>query len=108
MDALRDPSSITKRQRQVIQLIAAGRSNEEVGRELGISPRTAKAHCDTLRLKLGVKRRRQIPLAYRLQTGDDPRLQRASSRPRPIPGLTAPRPWRLPSRARIVLEAWGF
>jgi len=72
MDALRDPSSITERQRQVIQLIAAGRSNEEVGRELGISPRTAKAHCDTLRLKLGVKRRRQIPLAYRLQTGDDP------------------------------------
>ena len=35
---------------QVIQLIAAGRSNEEVGRELGISPRTAKAHCDTFRL----------------------------------------------------------
>ena len=72
MNAMRDPSSITDRQRQVIQLIAAGRSNEEVGRELGISPRTAKAHCDTLRLKLGVKRRRQIPLAYRIQTGDDP------------------------------------
>jgi DNA-binding CsgD family transcriptional regulator len=72
MDALRDPSSITERQRQVIQLIAAGRSNDEVGRELGISSRTAKAHCDTLRLKLGVPRRRQIPLAYRILTGDDP------------------------------------
>jgi DNA-binding CsgD family transcriptional regulator len=72
MEALRDPSSITPRQKQIIQLIAAGRSNEEVGRELGISPRTAKAHCDTLRLKLGVARRRQIPWAYRLQTGDDP------------------------------------
>ena len=72
MEALRDPSSITPRQKQVIQLIAAGRSNEEVGQELGISPRTAKAHCDTLRLKLGVPRRRQIPLAYRILTGDDP------------------------------------
>ena len=72
MEALRDPSSITARQRQVIQLIAEGRSNEEVGRVLGISPRTAKAHCDTLRLKLGVPRRRQIPLAYRILTGDDP------------------------------------
>ncbi len=72
MEALRDPSSITPRQKQVIQLIAAGRSNEEVGRALGISPRTAKAHCDTLRLKLGVRKRRQIPLAYRLLTGDDP------------------------------------
>ena len=72
MEALRDPSTITPRQKEIIRLIAAGRSNEEVGRELGISPRTAKAHCDTLRLKLGVARRRQIPWAYRLQTGEDP------------------------------------
>jgi len=72
MEALRNPASITSRQKQVIQLIAEGRSNEEVGRELGISPRTAKSHCDTLRLKLGVRRRRQIPLAYRLLTGEDP------------------------------------
>jgi len=72
MQALRDPSSITPRQLQVIQLIAEGLSNEELGRVLGISPRTAKAHCDILRQKLGVPRRRQIPLAYRLLTGDDP------------------------------------
>ena len=72
MQALRDPSSITPRQRQVIELIAEGLSNEELGLELGISPRTAKAHCDVLRQKLGVTRRRQIPLAYRLLTGDDP------------------------------------
>ena len=66
------PTSITERQRQVIELIAAGCSNEEVGQRLGISPRTAKAHCDVLRQKLGVARRRQIPIAYRLLTGDDP------------------------------------
>jgi DNA-binding CsgD family transcriptional regulator len=84
MEALRDPTSITVRQKQVIQLIAEGRSNEEVGRKLGISPRTAKAHCDTLRLKLGVSRRRQIPLAYRILTGDDPlaeSLESASTDP---------------------------
>ena len=72
MQTLRDPTSITPRQREVIQLIAAGMSNEELGRELGISARTAKAHCDVLRQKLGVSRRRQIPLAYRVLTGDDP------------------------------------
>jgi ATP/maltotriose-dependent transcriptional regulator MalT len=72
MQALRDPSSITARQRQVIELIAQGLSNDEVGHELGISPRTAKAHSDVLRQKLGVQRRRQIPIAYRLLTGDDP------------------------------------
>ena len=63
---------LTERQREVVELIAAGLSNDEVGERLGISPRTAKAHSDVLRQKLGVLRRRQIPVAYRLQTGEDP------------------------------------
>ncbi|TML20642.1 MAG: helix-turn-helix transcriptional regulator [Actinobacteria bacterium] len=63
---------ITARQREVVALIAAGCSNDEVGARLGISPRTAKAHCDVLRQKLGVRRRRQIPIAFRLLTGEDP------------------------------------
>jgi ATP/maltotriose-dependent transcriptional regulator MalT len=63
---------ITQRQREVVELIAAGLSNDEIGERLGISPRTAKAHCDVLRQKLGVSRRRQIPVAYRVLTGDDP------------------------------------
>lgn len=65
-------STITARQREVVALIAAGCSNDEVGARLGISPRTAKAHCDVLRQKLGVRRRRQIPIAFRLLTGEDP------------------------------------
>jgi DNA-binding CsgD family transcriptional regulator len=64
--------SITDRQREVIVLIAAGCSNDEVSERLGISPRTVKAHCDVLRQKLGVRRRRQLPIAYRTLTGDDP------------------------------------
>ena len=79
MQALRDSDSITDRQRDVIRLIAEGLSNEEVGDELGISARTAKAHCDALRQKLGVPRRRQIPLAYRLLTGEDPLAQSLES-----------------------------
>lgn len=67
--------SITDRQRQVIALIAAGCSNDEVSERLGISPRTVKAHCDVLRQKLGVRRRRQLPIAYRILTGDDPLAQ---------------------------------
>jgi DNA-binding CsgD family transcriptional regulator len=66
------PPVITERQREVVELIAAGCSNKEVGQRLGISPRTAKAHTDALRHKLGVSRRRQIPVAYRQQTGRDP------------------------------------
>jgi FixJ family two-component response regulator len=41
--------AITARQREVVELIAAGCSNEEIGEQLGISPRTAKAHSDILR-----------------------------------------------------------
>jgi ATP/maltotriose-dependent transcriptional regulator MalT len=66
------PPGITERQRQVVALIAVGCSNEEVAKRLEISPRTAKAHSDALRQKLGVSRRRQIPAAYRLKTGHDP------------------------------------
>ena len=72
-------ASITDRQRQVVELIAQGCSNLEVSSRLGISPRTAKAHSDVLRHKLGVNRRRQIPLAYRALTGIDPM---APERPR--------------------------
>ena len=67
-----NPPALTQRQLEVVGLIALGCSNEEVGRRLGISARTAKAHCDALRLKLGVPRRRQIPAAFRTLTGEDP------------------------------------
>lgn len=70
---------ITERQRQVVQLIAAGCSNDEIGEQLGISARTAKAHTDVLRQKLGVERRRQIPAAYRSLTGDDPLAARLAA-----------------------------
>ena len=80
---LQSPPTLTPRQKQVVELIAAGCWNEEVGERLGISPRTAKAHCDVLRQKLGVARRRQIPRAYLEQTGDDP-LSKAS-----LPGTEA-------------------
>jgi DNA-binding CsgD family transcriptional regulator len=64
--------TFTPRQVQVVELIAAGCSNEEIGRRLGLSARTAKAHSDALRKKLGVAKKRQIPAAYRLVTGRDP------------------------------------
>jgi ATP/maltotriose-dependent transcriptional regulator MalT len=68
--ALREgPPKLTDRQRQVVELIAAGCSNDEVGQRLGISPRTAKAHCDVLRQKLGVARRRLIAPAFRKLEG---------------------------------------
>ena len=63
---------LTERQVQIVELIAHGCSNVEIAARLGISPRTAKAHSDALRQKLGVPRRRQIPAAFRALTGEDP------------------------------------
>jgi len=72
MVTLGEGAQFTTRQRQVIQLIAEGCSNVEIAERLGVSPRTAKAHSDILRSKLRVSRRRQIPLAFREATGENP------------------------------------
>ncbi|HYZ79384.1 MAG TPA: helix-turn-helix transcriptional regulator [Gaiellaceae bacterium] len=56
---------LTERQRQVAHGVERGLTNEEIAAELGISPRTVKAHCDLLRRKLGVGRRRLIAPAFR-------------------------------------------
>ena len=68
----RDDIRLTARQREIVQLIAQGYSNVEIAERPGISARTAKAHSDTLRTKLRVSKRRQIPAAFRALTGEDP------------------------------------
>ncbi len=78
----------TLRQRQVVHLIARGCSNLEIADRLGISPRTAKAHSDTLRTKLRVSRRRQIPSAFREATGEDPHELAVLEHPSPPPPST--------------------
>ena len=85
------PPAITERQREVVALIAAGLSNEEVGVWLGISSRTAKAHSDVLRQKLGVSRRRQIPIAFLRLTGEDPLSQGLGLYGNQTPGSTGTR-----------------
>lgn len=48
---------ITEREREVLQLLAAGRSNKEIARHLGVSPNTVKTHVARLFGKLRVARR---------------------------------------------------
>jgi non-specific serine/threonine protein kinase len=63
------PEPLTERQRQVAYLIEDGLTYEQIGAELGISPRTAKAHGDVIKRKLGVRFKRQIPPALRKREG---------------------------------------
>jgi DNA-binding CsgD family transcriptional regulator len=58
---------ITEREREVLQLLADGRSNKEIAARLGLSPNTVKTHLARLFEKLRVTRRTQaIVLAREL------------------------------------------
>jgi DNA-binding NarL/FixJ family response regulator len=64
--------TFTPRQVEVIRLVARGFMIPQIADLLDVSPRTAKAHCDHVRMKLRVRMIREIPEAYYKQTGDDP------------------------------------
>lgn len=60
-------SGISKREMEVLQLIAQGCSNQEIANQLYVSLNTVKTHSSNLFLKLDVKRRTQaIEKAKRL------------------------------------------
>lgn len=64
--------TFTEREVELVRLIARGYTAQECAETMGIGTRTIKAYSDALRLKLQVDRRRVIPQAYMLLTGDDP------------------------------------
>ena len=53
-------AALTARERQVAGLAAAGMTNRQIGRRLGISERTAERHMENLRAKLGARSRAQV------------------------------------------------
>ncbi len=57
-----EPERLTRREREVLELIAAGRSNKRIALELGISEKTVKTHVGHLFGKLGVTDRTQAAL----------------------------------------------
>jgi DNA-binding NarL/FixJ family response regulator len=57
------PLPLTPRQRDMLRLLIAGRSNKAIGRELGLSEATVKTHIQALYRKLGVNTRTQAVLA---------------------------------------------
>ncbi len=52
--------TFTDREKEVLELLVAGRSNKEIGSSLGIEERTVKAHVAKLMRKVGVKNRIEL------------------------------------------------
>jgi DNA-binding NarL/FixJ family response regulator len=59
---------LTKREYQVVRLVAQGKSNQEIARELGISVKTVEFHVSNVLRKLGLSSRTQVAI-YALRKG---------------------------------------
>ena len=65
------PSGLTAREMEVLRLVAAGRSNQQIAAELFISPKTASVHVSNILGKLGVASRAgAVAAAHRLHLLD--------------------------------------
>ena len=62
------PDGLTAREAEVVQLIAAGRSNTEIAGELFVSTATVKTHVNHIFAKTGLRDRAQL-VAYAYRTG---------------------------------------
>ncbi|ENY3052304.1 LuxR C-terminal-related transcriptional regulator [Salmonella enterica] len=58
----RDIKALSARQREILQMLAAGESNKQIGRALNISTGTVKAHLESLYRRLDVKNRTQASM----------------------------------------------
>jgi DNA-binding NarL/FixJ family response regulator len=61
--------SLTSREREVLSLLAQGRSNREIARTLGVSEKTIKTHVSSVLAKLGVADRTQAAVLAVRQAG---------------------------------------
>jgi DNA-binding NarL/FixJ family response regulator len=76
--ATSDSTALTTRERQIVELIAEGLSNKEIGKKLYIEVATVKNHVHNILEKLQVTRRGEAAARLRLMQGtsaDAPRLR---------------------------------
>ncbi len=62
------PEALTEREIEVLKLLARGKANKQISRELFIGEKTVKAHVSSILAKLGVQSRTQAAL-HAVRTG---------------------------------------
>jgi non-specific serine/threonine protein kinase len=55
-----DPGPLSRREREVVQMVAAGLTNKQIAERLFIAERTAEGHVERIRNKLGVRSRTEV------------------------------------------------
>jgi DNA-binding NarL/FixJ family response regulator len=83
-DALRQLSRLTRREREVLALLADGADNDGIAQALVISPQTARTHIQNVLGKLGVHSRLEAA-AFVLQNGIKAELADGDGHVRPAP-----------------------
>jgi DNA-binding NarL/FixJ family response regulator len=69
-------STLTTREREILTLLADGKSNRDIARALVISERTARTHVSNVLMKLNLSSRTQAALwAVRVGVAQDPNLR---------------------------------
>ncbi len=56
--------TLTARETEILQLVAEGLTDKEIGERLSISPKTVSEHVDRVRCKLGAATRASAVYAY--------------------------------------------
>jgi DNA-binding CsgD family transcriptional regulator len=51
---------LTRRETQVVALVAAGRTNRQIGSALGIAEKTAEVHLQHVMAKVGARNRAEV------------------------------------------------
>jgi len=80
LDQFHAEFDISRRQKEIVELVLAGKSNKDIGEALFIAPSTVKNHLYALYQKVGVKSRYElIGLVMRNQLPPNPESTRSSS-----------------------------
>lgn len=66
-EAIRDAATLTRRERDVARLVAAGQRNRAIAGTLGIAEGTVKMHLHNVYAKLGLESRTQLAMDERLR-----------------------------------------
>jgi DNA-binding CsgD family transcriptional regulator len=92
---------LTRRQNELLRLLAAGHTNTQIARRLGISEGTVRTHLENIYQKLGVSSRTAaVTRAFPDRTVQDP-----PSAARPADQVTLMTPVRSPGRRYLVSDA---